>query len=291
MSAEQSDAQSTPPTLDTTVPDAAPVASTFAVNTHDSGENPAVTDRAAVIRTVQVGTLPEQEPLHPVNTDPLAGVAVSVTVAPSSNALLHVEPQSMPSGAERTTPTPDPTRVTPSVRCNGAATTGVGALEGGGDVDGTGSVGGTGGVVLGGAATFGIVGVGASSTATIGAVGGTGPIEAISDPCSVVGTVVTTTGDSLNGTVTTSADASATMAAPMATPSESLCGKATTVPTPVAMTPLNTLRLTARPTLDDSVAPAPTATVLTVVVATVVATEAAVPVTVAAAEAPELAAP
>ena len=82
MSAEQSDAQSIPPTLEVTVPAAAPVTNTFAVNTHATGENPAVTDLAAVIDTVQVGTLPEHEPLHPVNTDPAAGVAVNVTDEP-----------------------------------------------------------------------------------------------------------------------------------------------------------------------------------------------------------------
>ncbi len=282
MSAEQSDAQSIPPTLDSTLPDAAPVADVFAVNTHASGENPAVTDRTAVIDNVQVSALPEHDPLHPVKTDPAAGVAVSVTDVPSSNALLQVEPHSMPSGADRTTPTPDPTSVRLSVRCPGPATTGAGTLEEGGEVDGTGVVGGTGGVVLGGA--------GDPSTATTGAVGGTGPIEATSASCTVVGTVVTTTGDSLSGGTTASAGTSTTTAAPTANPSESACGEATTVPTPVAMTPLNTLRLTARPTLDDNVAPAPTATVPMVVVVTDT-TDAAVPVMVAAADALEVAAP
>jgi hypothetical protein len=65
-----------------TTPEAAPVADVLAVNVHDSGENPAVTDRAVVIDTVQVEAVPEHEPLHPVNTEPSAGVAVSVTEAP-----------------------------------------------------------------------------------------------------------------------------------------------------------------------------------------------------------------
>jgi hypothetical protein len=47
-----------------------------------SGANDAVTDLAAVIDTVQVEAVPEHEPLHPVNTEPSAGVAVSVTEAP-----------------------------------------------------------------------------------------------------------------------------------------------------------------------------------------------------------------
>jgi hypothetical protein len=82
MSAEQSDAQSMPPTLEVTVPAAAPVTNTFAVNTHVAGENPAVTDLAAVIDNVQEVAVPEHEPPHPVNTDPAAGVAVSVTDVP-----------------------------------------------------------------------------------------------------------------------------------------------------------------------------------------------------------------
>ena len=82
MSAEQSDAQSIPPTLEVTVPAAAPVTNTFAVNTHASGENPAVTDRAAVIDNVHVADAPEHEPDHPVKIEPSAGTAVSVTDEP-----------------------------------------------------------------------------------------------------------------------------------------------------------------------------------------------------------------
>ena len=63
-------------------PDAAPVANTFAVNTHAAGENPAVTDLAAVIDRVQVVAVPEHEPDHPVKIEPSAGVAVSVTEVP-----------------------------------------------------------------------------------------------------------------------------------------------------------------------------------------------------------------
>ena len=64
------------------MPDAAPVADVLAVSVHDSGENPAVTDRAAVIDTVHVVAAPEHEPLHPVKIEPSAGVAVSVTDVP-----------------------------------------------------------------------------------------------------------------------------------------------------------------------------------------------------------------
>jgi hypothetical protein len=47
-----------------------------------SGANDAVTDLAAVIDNVHVVAAPEQEPLHPVNTEPSAGVAVNVTEVP-----------------------------------------------------------------------------------------------------------------------------------------------------------------------------------------------------------------
>ncbi len=79
---EHAEPQSIPPTLEVTVPDAAPVANVFAVNIHDSGENPAVTDLAAVIDTVQEVAIPVHEPPHPVNTESSPGAAVSVTDVP-----------------------------------------------------------------------------------------------------------------------------------------------------------------------------------------------------------------
>jgi hypothetical protein len=75
-------AQLMPPTLDVTVPAPVPEPSTLAERVHALGENPAVTDRTAVIDTVQVVAVPEHEPPHPVNTEPAAGVAVSVTDVP-----------------------------------------------------------------------------------------------------------------------------------------------------------------------------------------------------------------
>ena len=51
-------------------------------STQVSGAKRAVTDRAVVIDNVHVVDAPEQEPAHPVNTDPAAGVAVSVTDVP-----------------------------------------------------------------------------------------------------------------------------------------------------------------------------------------------------------------
>jgi hypothetical protein len=46
------------------------------------GVNVAVTAVAAVIVTVQVPVPVHPPPLHPVNTDPAFGVAVSVTTVP-----------------------------------------------------------------------------------------------------------------------------------------------------------------------------------------------------------------
>ena len=47
-------------------------------------------------------------PLQPMNDEPLAGVGVSVTVAPVVNAALQVAPQLMPDGLEVTVPVPVP---------------------------------------------------------------------------------------------------------------------------------------------------------------------------------------
>ena len=51
---------------------------------------------------------PEQSPDHPVNAEPVAGVAVRVTLVPLTNACEHVEPQLSPAGLEVTVPEPDP---------------------------------------------------------------------------------------------------------------------------------------------------------------------------------------
>src|SRR5262245_5370867 len=69
--------------------------------------NVAVTDRAAVIDSVHV-PVPVHAPLHPANVEPLAALAVSVTVAPLAKLALHVLPQLMPEGVEVTVPLPDP---------------------------------------------------------------------------------------------------------------------------------------------------------------------------------------
>ena len=65
---------------------------------------------AALIVTVQVPVPEQPPPLQPVNVEPAAGVAVSVTAVPLANAAAHVAPQAMPAGALVTVPGPAPAR-------------------------------------------------------------------------------------------------------------------------------------------------------------------------------------
>lgn len=83
--------------------------------THVLGLNVAVTDRSALMVTVQVLAEPLQAPLQPVKLDPVPALAVSVTVLPVVNEALHVVPQLMPLGELVTVPAPMPARATVSV--------------------------------------------------------------------------------------------------------------------------------------------------------------------------------
>src|SRR5436190_5973660 len=76
---EQSAPQLIPPGLDVTVPLPRPLLFTVSVN---SSLNVAVTVRAALIVTVQDAPAAESQPLHPLNLEPDAATAVSVTVVP-----------------------------------------------------------------------------------------------------------------------------------------------------------------------------------------------------------------
>ena len=82
--------------------------------------NAAVTFRAALIDTVQVGAVPEQAPLHPLKAWPVAGAAVIVTLVPWLNTSEQSLPQLMPAGAELTAP--DPVTDTVSASPNRAPT-------------------------------------------------------------------------------------------------------------------------------------------------------------------------
>jgi hypothetical protein len=71
------------------------------------GANVALTVASASIVTWQAPR-PEQPPLHPVNVDPAAAVAISVTTVPPVNGAEHVEPQLSPAGTLVAAPEPEP---------------------------------------------------------------------------------------------------------------------------------------------------------------------------------------
>jgi hypothetical protein len=103
-----------PPTLLVTVPVPPPLFVT--VRIHD-GTNVAVTDVAAFTVTTHVVDDPEQPPpVKPVNTEPAAGAAVSVTCVPAFTVPLQVAPQLIPPTLLVTVPVPVPAGVT--VRAN-----------------------------------------------------------------------------------------------------------------------------------------------------------------------------
>ena len=72
-----------------------------------SRSNTAVTCIAAASVTVQP-PLPEHDPVHATNFEPVAGCGVSDTVVPQSNVFVHVDPQSIPEGVLTTEPVPVP---------------------------------------------------------------------------------------------------------------------------------------------------------------------------------------
>ena len=63
--------------------------------------------------TVQAGSVPWHEPLHPSNPEALSGVALNVTLAPKVAISEHTAPQSIPVPDATTVPLPVP--VTPAV--------------------------------------------------------------------------------------------------------------------------------------------------------------------------------
>ena len=72
----------------------------------------AVTEVAAVSVTVQVPVPLHPLPLQPVNVEPPAGVAGSVTAVAGAKLARHAAPQEIPPGALVTVPTPEPARST-----------------------------------------------------------------------------------------------------------------------------------------------------------------------------------
>ena len=79
----------------------------------------AVAAWSAVSVSVQVAALPLQAPLQPMNVDPGAATAVSVTLVPFANVVSQMAPQSMLAGLLVTEPLPVPALVTVSWRCSG----------------------------------------------------------------------------------------------------------------------------------------------------------------------------
>ena len=73
--------------------------------------------------TVMLTLLLQPVPLQPANVEPVAGVAVKVTIAPLAKEAEHVAPQLMPAGLLATVPFPVPLLVvvfptfTVSVNC------------------------------------------------------------------------------------------------------------------------------------------------------------------------------
>ena len=102
------------PVFDVTVPVPLPALVTVSVKFVVELLNVAVTERAAVIDTVQLVAVPLQEPPQPPNVEPLAAAAMSVTDVPLLKFALQVLPQLMPDGDDVTVPLPLPLLVSES---------------------------------------------------------------------------------------------------------------------------------------------------------------------------------
>src|SRR5438093_415988 len=96
-----------------TVPLPAPLRLTVSVKVGSA--KVAVTVVALLSVTVHVPVPEQPPPLQPVNVEPAAGVAVSVTTVPFVDAAMHVEPHEMPVGLLVTVPIPEPVLFTVSV--------------------------------------------------------------------------------------------------------------------------------------------------------------------------------
>ena len=97
-----------------TVPVPAPAVLTVSAN--EDCMKVAVTVVAAFSVTAQAPVPEHPPPLHPVNVDPAAGVAVSETAVPFANDAEHAAPHEMPAGALVTVPVPAPAALTVSVK-------------------------------------------------------------------------------------------------------------------------------------------------------------------------------
>ncbi len=108
--------QFTPVGLDVTVP--APVPALVTVNANVVAEllNVAVTERAAVIDTVQV-LVPVHAPLQPANVEPVAAARRQRHRRAAGSTTLHMcSPQFTPDGDDVTVPLPAPALVTDNAK-------------------------------------------------------------------------------------------------------------------------------------------------------------------------------
>jgi len=108
----QVEPQLIPAGLELTVPE--PVPDVLTLNVSEKNVKAAVTDLAWLMLRMQL-PVPEQSPDQPEKAEPVAGVAVSVTVEPVPKEREHVEPQLMAAGLEVTVPEPVPDFVTLTV--------------------------------------------------------------------------------------------------------------------------------------------------------------------------------
>src|SRR6187455_398805 len=102
------------PVFDVTVPVPLPALVTVSVKFVVELLNVAVTERAAVIDTVQLVDVTLHAPPQPPNVEPLAAAAMSVTDVPLLKFALQVLPQLMPDGDDVTVPLPLPLLVNES---------------------------------------------------------------------------------------------------------------------------------------------------------------------------------
>ena len=82
----------------------------------------ATTRCVKLVDTAQVSVPSQPAPNQPTNDEPMAGDAVSVTIAPFANAAVQVAPQSIPGIELVTVPEPLPPLVTLRVVSNVAVT-------------------------------------------------------------------------------------------------------------------------------------------------------------------------
>jgi len=96
-----------------TEPAAPPVADTVTVSVRSSANDALTLEFADSVTTH--APVPVHAPDQPVNTEPAAGVGVSVTAVPLSKGATQVPGQDTPAGVEATVPLPLPEVVTVSV--------------------------------------------------------------------------------------------------------------------------------------------------------------------------------